>query len=63
MVSVAARGRAERILTRSFCSVVWAGSGTPAIYSSIFLGAALGMAAELRLPTFDFFMRGRLREG
>src|SRR6266849_696806 len=62
MVSVASGGAADRIAARILLKVVRAGSGTPARYSSTFLGAPLPFAAELRLPRFTFFMRAMLRE-
>src|SRR2546426_11184940 len=62
MVSVASGGTADRIAARIFFKVLRAGSGTRARYSSIFFGAPLPFAAELRLPDFTFFMRAILGE-
>src|SRR5271165_3544021 len=56
MVSVASGGTADRIAARILFKVLRAGSGTPARYSSTFLGARLPLATELRLPDFTFFM-------
>src|ERR1700756_3703850 len=41
MISVAPRGTTDRISARIFFKVVRAGSGTIAIYSSVFLGRVL----------------------
>src|SRR4029077_16740590 len=57
MASVASGGTAERITARIVFSVVRAGSGTCARYSSMFFAAALLFAAEARSPDFVFFMR------
>src|SRR6267143_2000129 len=61
MVSVASGGTADRIAARILFKVLRAGSGTPARYSSMFFGAPLPFAAELRLPDFTFFMRAMLQ--
>src|SRR2546428_1970883 len=62
MVSAASGGPADRITPRILFKVLRAGSGTRARYSSIFFGAPLPFAAELRLPDFTFFMLAILRE-
>src|SRR5579863_416705 len=62
MVSVASGGTADRIAARIFFKVLRAGSGTPARYSSTFLGGLLRSAAELRPPDFRLFMRAMLWE-
>src|SRR6202023_2297572 len=62
MASVASDGTADRIAARILFKVLRAGSGTPARYSSTFLGAPLPFAAERRLPDFTFFMRAMLQE-
>src|SRR6266851_4282600 len=62
MVSVASGGAADRIAARILFKVPRAGSGTPARYSSTFLGAPLPFAAELRLPDFTVFMHAMLQE-
>src|ERR1700731_3983340 len=62
MVSVASGGTVDRIAARILFKVLRAGSGTPARYSSTFLGAPLPFAAERRLPDNTFFMRAMLQE-
>src|SRR5438105_9916028 len=55
MVSVASDGAADRIAARTLSSVLRAGSGTRARYSSTVFGAALRFGVEPRPPDFDFF--------
>src|SRR5579864_2612088 len=57
MVSVASRGTADRIAARIFFKALRAESGTPAAYSSKFLGGALRSFAERRLMDFAFLTR------
>src|SRR5438034_2900340 len=60
MVSVASGGTADRIAARILFKVL-RGSGTPARYSSTFVGAPLPFAAELRFPDFTFCMGAMLQ--
>src|ERR1700730_64486 len=62
MTSVACGGAADRIAERTLFKVLRAGSGTPARYSSTFVGAPLAFATERRVPDFPCFMRAMLRE-
>src|ERR1019366_10755919 len=62
MISVASGGTAARIAERILFNVVRAGSGTPARYSSMLVGAPFPFAAEVRIPTFAFFMGAMLPE-
>ncbi len=57
MTSVPSGGTADRIVARILFKVLRAGSGTPARYSSTFLGATLPFADEPRPLEFAFFMR------
>jgi|GEM_PF-6545664 len=56
MASVASGGTTERMVARTFLSVLRAGSGTRARYSSTLFGAP-PFAGEPRRPDFAFFMR------
>src|SRR5882762_3391042 len=60
MTSVASGGTAERIVARILLSVLRAGSGILARYSSTSFGATLAFAVERLLPDFAFFIMGRL---
>src|SRR5580700_7548711 len=62
MISVASGGAAERMTARISFKVLRAGSGTPARYSSIVLGARLGFAVKVPLAGFAFFIRAMLQE-
>src|ERR1700721_145586 len=62
MISVASGGAAERMTARISFKVLRAGSGTPARYSSIVLGARLGFAFGGSLADFPFFMCAMLQE-
>src|ERR1700741_4565988 len=61
MISTASGGTAERMAARIFFSVLRAGWGTRAMYSSTFFGAPLLFAADLRLRDFGFFILEFLR--
>src|SRR5690242_4715838 len=60
MVSVASVGAADRIAARILFSVVRAGSGTPARYSSTVFAVVLLL--EVPLLVFAFLMRQMLQE-
>ena len=56
MVSVPSGGTADRIAARILFTVLRAGSGTPARYSSMLLGASPAFAADLQLAGLARFM-------
>src|SRR6266403_4104507 len=63
MISVASRGTTDRITARIFFKVLRAGSGTMAMYSSVFLGTPppFFIRQILQAPSFLVYAQGSMR--